>query len=68
MRNGTLKWFDDAKGYGFIVPDDGGEDVFVRKAALDAAGIKQREAGTKLHFNVSRSSDGLQATDLGVIA
>lgn len=68
MRKGTLKWFDADKGYGFIVPSDGGEDVFVRKAALDAAGISAAEQGMKLRFEVQRASDGLQATNVSAEA
>ena len=63
MRSGTLKWFDEEKGYGFIVPSDGGEDVFVRKDAMQAAGIAASE-GLALSFNVERTPDGLVATDL----
>ncbi|MEM7408114.1 MAG: cold shock domain-containing protein [Pseudomonadota bacterium] len=63
MRTGTLKWFDTDKGYGFILPSDGGEDIFVRQAAFDAAGLGTAQ-GQALSFNVSRAPDGLQATDL----
>lgn len=63
MRSGTLKWFDEGKGYGFIAPADGGEDVFVRKSAFDAAGFGAAQ-GQVLTFEVARAADGLQATDL----
>ena len=68
MRTGTLKWLDTTKGYGFITPADGGEDVFVRAEALDAAGLLTAEPGTSLSFNVSRTDDGLQATDISAAA
>jgi len=63
MRTGTLKWFDEAKGYGFITPSDGGEDVFVRKSAFDDAGVGASQ-GQSLAFEVVRTDDGLQAMSL----
>jgi cold shock protein len=64
MRTGTLKWFDATKGYGFIVPTDGGEDVFVRGAALHEAGISNPPEGMALSFSVERTTEGLQATQI----
>ncbi len=63
MRTGILKWFDEGKGYGFITPSDGGEDVFVRKSAFDDAGVAIAQ-GQKLSFEVVRTDDGLQAMRL----
>ena len=63
MRTGTLKWFDNAKGYGFIAPSDGGEDVFVRQSAFDDAGVGASQ-GQILSFEVVRTDDGLQAQSL----
>jgi cold shock protein len=63
MRTGTLKWFDEVKGYGYIVPTDGGEDIFVRKSAFEQAGFGASE-GQTLAFEVSRETDGLQAIQL----
>jgi cold shock protein len=64
MRNGTLKWLDSTKGYGFITPTDGGEDIFVRHEALQSAGLGDAEPGASLNFTVSRMDDGLQAIDI----
>jgi len=64
MRSGTLKWLDAEKGYGFISPADGGEDVFVRASSLEAAGLGGIEPGADVTFEVARSEDGLQATDI----
>jgi cold shock protein len=63
MRTGTLKWFDEAKGYGFISPADGGEDVFVRKSAFEDAGVSTSQ-GQTLGFEVVRTDEGLQAKSL----
>ena len=63
MRTGTLKWFDEAKGYGFISPSDGGEDVFVRKSAFHDAGVGVSQ-GQSLTFEVVRTDEGLQAKSL----
>ena len=68
MRSGTLKWFDPEKGFGFITPSDGGEDVFVRKEAMDAAGFGDLAPGATVSFNVLRSDDGLHAIDLAIPA
>ncbi len=67
MRSGTLKWFDEGKGYGFIAPADGGEDVFVRQSAFEEAGFGAAQ-GQELTFEVARAADGLQATQLAVQA
>ncbi len=64
MRSGTLKWLDAEKGYGFITPADGGEDIFVRAASLEAAGLDDLQPGADLTFEVARFEDGLQATDI----
>ena len=63
MRTGTLKWFDEGKGYGFISPSDGGEDIFVRKSAFDDAGVGVSQ-GQRLAFEVVRTDEGLQAKSL----
>ena len=53
MATGTVKWFNAAKGYGFIQPDDGGKDVFVHASAVEAAGMPPLKEGQKVNFEVS---------------
>ncbi len=66
MPAGTVKWFNPAKGFGFIQPDDGGADVFVHISAVERAGIGNLNEGQKLTFDVERSPKNgkLAATNL----
>ena len=52
MANGTVKWFNNQKGFGFIQPDDGGKDVFVHISALERAGMQSLNEGQKISFEV----------------
>ena len=52
MANGTVKWFNSAKGYGFIQPDDGGKDVFVHVSAVERAGLRGLNEGQKLTYEL----------------
>jgi cold shock protein len=54
MPTGTVKWYNDQKGYGFIQPDDGGKDVFVHVSALEKAGMRGLQEGQKVSFDVIR--------------
>ncbi len=54
MATGTVKWFNSVKGYGFIQPDDGGQDVFVHISAVERAGLGQLNEGQKLSFELER--------------
>lgn len=62
MQTGTVKWFNAAKGYGFITPADGGKDVFVHFSAIDGQGYKQLNEGDKVQFEVEQTTKGLAAT------
>ncbi len=68
MSNGTVKWFNGQKGFGFIQPDDGGQDVFVHISAVERAGLSNLTEGQKLSYELTKdtrsgkmSADKLQA-------
>ena len=63
MTEGTVKWFNDRKGYGFISQDDG-EDVFVHFSAIDMPGFKKLEEGDRVSFEVGEGERGLQAKNV----
>lgn len=64
MTTGTVKWFSNAKGYGFISPDDGKEDVFAHFSAISMEGYKTLKEGQKVEFEVNRGPKGLQASNI----
>lgn len=64
MPSGTVKWFNQAKGYGFIVPDEGGQDVFVHVSAIEQAGLSSLNDGQKISYKVVSNPRGEKAVDL----
>lgn len=64
MATGTVKWFNNAKGYGFISPDGGGNDVFAHFSAIDMDGYKTLKQGQKVEFDLIDGPRGLQATKI----
>ncbi|MDC9727877.1 MAG: cold-shock protein [Methyloprofundus sp.] len=64
MATGTVKWFNNAKGFGFITPDEGGEDVFVHFRSIIGDGFKSLEEDQKVSFEVETGPKGLQATQV----
>src|SRR5207248_11336848 len=61
MVTGTVKWFNDSKGFGFITQDNGGEDVFCHHTAIQAEGFRTLAEGQKVQFEVTKGPKGLQA-------
>lgn len=64
MSNGTVKWFNEAKGFGFIAPEDGGKDVFVHFSAIQADGFKVLAEGQSVSFDREDGPKGPQATNV----
>jgi CspA family cold shock protein len=57
MATGTVKWFNPEKGFGFILPDDGGSDVFVHRTAVQSAGLQTLADGTKVKYDLEEKQD-----------
>ncbi len=64
MATGTVKWFNDAKGFGFITPDGGGPDLFAHFSAIQSSGFKSLGEGQKVEFEVVSGPKGLQASNI----
>jgi CspA family cold shock protein len=64
MAQGTVKWFNDEKGYGFIVPDEGGEDLFVHHTGIAGEGFKTLDEGAKVTYEATQGRKGMQADNV----
>ena len=68
MLYGTVKWFNDAKGFGFIAPEAGGEDIFVHFSAINATGFRSLKEGQRVSFEVVQGPKGSQAAGVAPVA
>ena len=64
MANGTVKWFNDSKGFGFITPENGGDDLFAHFSAIQSKGFKTLTEGQRVTFDVTNGPKGLQASNI----
>ena len=64
MSTGTVKWFNDAKGFGFITPDEGGKDLFVHFSAIQGSGFKTLTENDKVQYDVGQGEKGPNATNV----
>jgi CspA family cold shock protein len=67
MATGTVKWFSDAKGYGFITPEEGGKDLFVHHSNIAGSGFKSLTEGAKVEFEAREGSKGPEAANVSVV-
>ena len=67
MAQGTVKWFNEAKGFGFITPDDGGADLFVHFSAINATGFRTLAENQRVEFEVTRGQTGPQAENVRAV-
>lgn len=67
MPTGTVKWFNDEKGYGFITPDEGSKDLFVHHSAIQAEGFRSLAEGAKVEFDAQQGAKGPEAKNVRAI-
>jgi CspA family cold shock protein len=67
VATGTVKWFNDSKGYGFISPDEGGDDLFVHHSGIAGEGFKSLAEGAKVEYTPEQGQKGMQATNVTTV-
>ncbi|MDP1525543.1 MAG: cold-shock protein [Rhodocyclaceae bacterium] len=67
MAAGTVKWFNDSKGFGFITPENGGDDLFAHFSAIQSGGFKTLKEGQRVNFDVTTGPKGQQASNIRTI-
>ncbi len=67
MATGTVKWFNDQKGFGFITPDDGDKDLFLHHTAIKAEGYRSLQEGAKVSYEIETDAKGPRAIDVSLI-
>ena len=67
MANGTVKWFNDSKGFGFIEQEDGGKDVFVHHSGINSTGFKSLNEGDRVSFDIEEGQKGPSAANVTVV-
>jgi CspA family cold shock protein len=67
MAQGTVKWFSDEKGYGFITPDEDGEDLFVHHTGISGEGFKSLDEGARVSYEATQGRKGMQADNVSTV-
>jgi CspA family cold shock protein len=67
MATGVVKWFNDDKGYGFITPDDGGDDLFVHHSNIQMSGFKSLKDGQRVQYEPAKGKKGMEATKVMLV-
>jgi len=67
MAQGTVKWFSDEKGYGFITPDEDGEDLFVHHTGISGEGFKSLDEGARVSYEATQGRKGMQAENVSTV-